>query len=169
MWTRFAKSLRCPLTGEALELVAFNEQRERLSPQHLRRAESFGLRVDDQFATRVESGLLLAESGRVAYPIARGLPVMLPYETAIHRQFEQAHARELRPFRPRYAFPSLEPKPGEQAVLRSFSKEWADYRYDGVIWDVSYEDNQQRFRAEIGVDESPRPGATFLEVGCGIG
>jgi SAM-dependent methyltransferase/uncharacterized protein YbaR (Trm112 family) len=152
-----------------LQLVPFKEHRERLSTEHLRRAERLGIPVGDDFCRYVEAGVLLAESGRVVYPIARGLPVMLPYETAIHRQFEEEFERALRPFRPRYAFPSVEPKPGEHAVLRSFSKEWAGYQYDGVIWDVSYDDNQRRFLAEIGLDLQPGTGLTFLEVGCGIG
>jgi SAM-dependent methyltransferase/uncharacterized protein YbaR (Trm112 family) len=169
MWKRFANSLRCSITGEPLVLVPFSEERRPVSPADAGRAERAGIPVDDDFACRVESGLLLAESGRVVYPIARGLPVMLPYETAIHRRFEREHERELRRFRPRYAFPALEPERGEHAVLRSFSKEWAGYQYDGVIWDVSYDDNQRRFVAEIGVEEPPVPAPRFLEIGCGIG
>jgi SAM-dependent methyltransferase/uncharacterized protein YbaR (Trm112 family) len=169
MWARFAKTLRCPLSGEALQLVSFKDHPEQLSAEHVRGAEQLGVAVGDDFSRRVEAGVLLAESGRVVYPIARGLPVMLPYETTIHRQFEEEFERALRPFRPRYAFPSVDPKPGEHAVLRSFSKEWAGYQYDGVIWDVSYDDNQRRFLAEIGPDLQPSTGRTFLEVGCGIG
>jgi ubiquinone/menaquinone biosynthesis C-methylase UbiE/uncharacterized protein YbaR (Trm112 family) len=169
MWKRFATRLRCPITGEALTLAPFSEETVPIAASYQRQAERAGIPVDAGFGTRVESGLLLAESGRVAYPIARGLPVMLPYETAIHRQFEQEHALELRRFRPRYAFPDLEPERGEHAVLRSFSKEWAGYRYDGVIWDVSYDDNQRRFIAEIGVETPALPSPAFLEIGCGIG
>jgi SAM-dependent methyltransferase/uncharacterized protein YbaR (Trm112 family) len=152
-----------------LQLVSFKEHRERLSAEHFRRAEQLGVAAGDDFSRRVETGVLLAESGRVLYPIARGLPVMLPYETAIHRQFEEEFDRALRPFRPRYAFPAIDPKPGEHAVLRSFSREWAGYQYDGVIWDVSYDDNRRRFVAEIGLTVPPTTGPTFLEVGCGIG
>ena len=141
MWKRFATSLRCPVTGEALDLAPFSEEKVTTTAAQHCQAERAGITVDCAFSTRVESGLLLAESGRIAYPIARGLPVMLPYETAIHRQFEQQHALELRRFRPRYAFPDLEPERGEHAVLRSFSREWAGYQYDGVIWDVSYAGN----------------------------
>jgi ubiquinone/menaquinone biosynthesis C-methylase UbiE/uncharacterized protein YbaR (Trm112 family) len=169
MWTRFAKSLRCALSGEPLELVTFSGHQERLLPDHLRRAERLGLGTGADFSTWIDTGLLLAESARIAYPIARGLPVLLPYETAIHLRFEEDHARELRRFRPRYSFPSVAPKPGEHAVLRSFSREWSGYQYDGVIWDVSYADNHQRFVAEIGVDRPASPPPTFLEIGCGIG
>jgi ubiquinone/menaquinone biosynthesis C-methylase UbiE/uncharacterized protein YbaR (Trm112 family) len=169
MWKRFAKRLRCPITGEALALAPFSEETVPIPASVRQQAEQAGIAVDADFACRVESGLLLAESGRVAYPIARGLPVMLPYQTAMHWQFEQEYTLELRRFRPRYTFPNLEPEPGEHAVLRSFSKEWAGYRYDGVIWDVSYDDNQRRFIAEIGVETPPVPSPSFLEIGCGIG
>lgn len=169
MWKRFATNLRCPITGEALALAAFSEERRPVSPSIASRAERMGIRVDNDFSCYVESGLLLAESGHVAYPITRGVPVMLPYETAIHRQFEREYALELRRFRPRYTFPALEPERGEHAVLRSFSREWSGYQYDGVIWDVSYDDNKRRFIAEIGVEDPPVPSPTFLEIGCGIG
>src|SRR5262245_28570011 len=157
MWKRFATNLRCPITGEALALAAFSEERRPVSPSIASRAERMGIRVDNDFSCYVESGPLLAESGHVAYPITRGVPVMLPYETAIHRQFEREYALELRRFRPRYTFPALEPERGEHAVLRSFSREWSGYQYDGVIWDVSYDDNRRRFIAEIGVEDPPVP------------
>jgi len=169
MWKRFADALRCPVSGDSFELVTFSEHDEAISDADVRAAEALGVTVDQTFRRRIDAGLLRAPRAGLMYPIARGLPVMLPYATAVHRQFEQQYSAELATHRGHCVFPSLDPMPGERAVLRSFSKEWAGYRYDGVIWDVSYEDNHRRFVAEVGVTERPPAPAHVLEVGCGIG
>jgi len=69
-----------------------------------------------------------------------------------------------------HTFPSLPPVSGEQFVMNSFSKEWLDYEYDGIVWDLSYEDHERRFLAEIGSD-AVRTGRNgiFFEAGCGLG
>ena len=74
--------------------------------------------------------------------------------------------RELVDYRP----PALEPVPGERFVMDSFSSEWIGYNYDGVIWDLSYEDHEKRFLAEIGpAATTDGHGGLFVEIGCGIG
>src|SRR5438132_2054115 len=153
MWTRLTSRLRCPLSGEALEVVAFKERTEAVTREHRVAAEQAGLSVDGRFCRCIDAGVLLAPSAGFVYPIARGLPVLLPYETAIHRRFAAEFAIELSKFLPRYTFPSCKPMPGERAVFRSFSREWAGYKYDGVIWDVSYGDNERRLLAEVGVSD----------------
>ena len=53
--------------------------------------------------------------------------------------------------------------------MDSFSKEWLDYQYDGVVWEMSYEDHEKRFLREMSVPFMERDSLTFLEVGCGLG
>jgi SAM-dependent methyltransferase len=54
--------------------------------------------------------------------------------------------------------------------MNSFSNEWIGYNYDGVIWDLSYEDHEKRFLAEIGpAARAHGRGGLFLEIGCGMG
>jgi ubiquinone/menaquinone biosynthesis C-methylase UbiE/uncharacterized protein YbaR (Trm112 family) len=167
MWTRLTDLLRCPLSGTPLDLVVFRGSSAQVTAEQIRRAEDIGISTGSSFASQVQDGLLVSESAGTIYPIAKGLPVMLPYETAIHRQFGREFAGELSKFQPRYRFPAERPAPGETDVLKSFSTEWGDYRYDGVIWDVSYDDNQRRLLNELGPLKSDP--ARFLEVGCGVG
>jgi ubiquinone/menaquinone biosynthesis C-methylase UbiE/uncharacterized protein YbaR (Trm112 family) len=167
MWTRLTDLLRCPVSGTPLDLVVFRGSSADITAEQIRRAEDIGIPTGSNFASQVQDGLLLSESAGTIYPIAKGLPVMLPYETAIHRQFGREFASELSRFQPRYRFPAERPAPGETDVLKSFSTEWGDYRYDGVIWDVSYDDNQRRLLHELGPLTSDP--ARFLEVGCGVG
>jgi SAM-dependent methyltransferase/uncharacterized protein YbaR (Trm112 family) len=137
-----------------------------LPSSSLERAEQLGL-LGAPFGQYVESGLFLCEGCRLRFPILYGLPVLLPYATALHSQFADSADGSVSKFAG-YAWPSAKPVSGEEFVMRSFSQEWLEYDYDGVIWDLSYEDHEQRLLAEIGLD-ALRPGARFLEIGCGLG
>jgi SAM-dependent methyltransferase len=53
--------------------------------------------------------------------------------------------------------------------MRSFSVEWLQYDFDGVIWEMDYGDHERRFLKEVeGYAFSDRAGR-FLEIGCGLG
>ena len=170
MWKRFAHQLRCPISGDALTLVPFKETTAVFSDDVAASAEQIGFAPNDpEFSTRVEAGVLLASSSGLMYPIARGLPLMLPYQTSLHNQFARDFSRRLSNLGTQFKFPTYAPRPGEKSVLRSFSREWAGYKYDGVIWDVSYEDNDRRLIAELGLRDEVTEPRRLLEVGCGIG
>jgi SAM-dependent methyltransferase/uncharacterized protein YbaR (Trm112 family) len=158
MWKRFADRLRCPVSKSRLELVVFQSEQVQF-PGHT---------PTDDFGCYVNEGLLLAESGGLMYPITKGVPILLPFRTAIHESFAHDLADQLERFR-KYKFASEQPAPGEQDVFRSFSREWQAYDYDGVVWDVSYEDMKLRLIAEVGLAAEEWTQRTFLEVGCGIG
>ena len=116
---------------------------------------------------RYNTGLLLCHACHYRYPIYEGLPVLLPYTTSLHRAFEDAHASTMYRFAG-YQWPAAPPAPGEQFVMKSFSQEWLDYDYDGVMWDMSYADHKARLYAELGVGELGT-GRSFLEIGSGLG
>jgi SAM-dependent methyltransferase len=91
---------------------------------------------------------------------------MLPYSTRLHEEFD-ARWKQVR-LAEGYRFGEQEPAPGEGFVRESFSTEWLEYEYDGVIWELSYEAHAQRIVREIG----SAVGGTVtwhLEVGCGLG
>lgn len=126
--------------------------------------------LDDQFNSYVEAGLLVCERCRYLFPITHGLPILLPYMTRLHGEFIAEYQREIKKLSTTHTFPALPPVSGEQFVMNSFSKEWLDYDYDGIMWDLSYEDHERRFLVEIGADAvcAGRNGV-FLEIGCGLG
>src|SRR5688572_15442356 len=167
MWTRFAERLRCPVSGLPLRLVTFREEHVTLDESQaaaVRRAQGPSDSVPSPY---VVAGILLSEAGWM-YPIANGVPILLPYATAIHERFSRDYASELRSIGS-HRFPQQEPAPGERDVFRSFSEEWREYQYDGVLWDVNYEDNLKRLVAEVGLSQAEWQGKNWLEVGCGIG
>ncbi len=166
MWKRLARILRCPACQGPLVLFVFREDHPTIAAEHLDLARSRGL-LDNEFRRRVEAGLLACDACRLGYPVARGLPVLVLYSTAAHTQFLAEFRDELSAVKGSYPFPDRTPEPGERFVMASFSKEWGDYRYDGVLWKTSYQDQEATFLQEIG--EAPPGATTFLEVGCGLG
>ncbi len=167
MWMRFVDRLRCPVSHGSLRLHVFQHKRPATEARHIESARRVGIAIDEAFSTFVEEGLLVSDSGWI-YPITRGLPILLPYRTQVHDRFADAHRQALTAF-PDHRFAEQEPALGERDVFRSFSEEWREYRYDGVLWDVSYDDNRRRLVAEVGLPEESWRGLTWIEIGCGIG
>lgn len=168
MWKCFSNLLRCPICHGALKLHVLAESRPVLSHAHLASAEAQG-RFNDDFGVHVETGLLSCHRCNLGYPIQSGLPVLLPYTTPLHDRFARENAKELEQLPQAHAFPDLEPVPGERFVLRSFSTEWLDYDFDGVIWEMNYADHEGRFLAELGPYAPASSDGMFLDLGCGLG
>lgn len=167
MWYRFAATLRCARCGGQLSLQVFDEARVALDATLLASARKQGLHTAD-FDRRVEAGSLSCDACLVDYPIAYGLPVLLPYETDLHRRF-RAEFKKHAPASG-FRFANDEPMAGERFVLGSFSTEWLAYDYDGVIWEMDYANHERRFLLEMqGHEPAAEQGGGFLEVGCGIG
>ncbi len=167
MWKRFASQLACVQCLGPLDLVEIVSHTATLSPEHRAQGEKLGIAPTD-LESRIEDGLLVCPACKLWYPISRHLPVMLPYATPLHNEFRARHSGEVEALGPEYRLPADEPAPGEFFVQRSFSHEWLDYSYDGVLWTWSYEDRRALFYAEIGRNLPPLP-ARFLEIGCGLG
>lgn len=168
MWKRFSELLRCPVCKGTLDLLPFNERRAGISDNDITLAEERGI-LNEDFAQFIEAGLLACSPCMTWFPIARGLPILLPYSTPVHKQFGSDFRRELLRLGPGYHSPSKAPMTGEQFIMNSFSQEWQDYQYDGVLWDQSYQDLEKTFLAEMGTEQPGKEGAKFLEIGCGLG
>jgi SAM-dependent methyltransferase/uncharacterized protein YbaR (Trm112 family) len=168
MWGRFVDFLCCPSCRGALDLAPFEQTSSVVTPEFEALARERGI-LDARFRQYIESGLLLCERCKAMFPVMDGLPILLCYTAPMHAQFLQRHAgRALEPYRG-YRFLETEPARGERAVMNSFSKEWLDYDYDGVIWEMSYDDHEFRFLKEMGPALTEAGVRSFLEVGCGLG
>jgi SAM-dependent methyltransferase/uncharacterized protein YbaR (Trm112 family) len=168
MWMRFVRYLTCAACKGTLRLTAFKEERVQISDEEVLTAKKRGV-FDEDFNRFVESGLLVCTHCKTWFPIARGLPVLLPYTTPLHRQFSVEFGDDILRLGPGYHPPDGEPPKGERFVMNSFSQEWQDYHYDGVLWDQSYDEFEQTFLRELDCDPAHEEGSTYLEVGCGIG
>jgi SAM-dependent methyltransferase/uncharacterized protein YbaR (Trm112 family) len=152
MWTNLISMLRCPQCREPVKGSAFEPPG--------------GVGVN----AWVESGLLSCTHCKTWYPLIRGVPVLLPYATPLHQEFAREYSGRIAAQAPGYASPAGKPAPGEQMVMRSFSTEWLQYDFDGVIWEMDYADHEQRFLKELG-SYAPKDNQAgrFLEIGCGLG
>jgi uncharacterized protein YbaR (Trm112 family)/SAM-dependent methyltransferase len=168
MWKRFGDILRCPCCQGRLDITTLEEHQVQLKPEEYTQGEKLGIQ-SDKFNKYVESGMLLCEHCKYWFPILYGLPVMLPYKTPITEEFIGKNKNHINKFADKYTVPKGTPKPGEQFVLRSFSKEWLEYEYDGIIWGWSYEDREKTLLTEMGVESGEITGAKFIEIGCGLG
>lgn len=168
MWKRIVDILRCPCCQNHIELFPVEERRINLKTVDYEKGEALHIHPNnlDEY---VESGMLFCSNCKNWYPILYGLPVLLSYETAITKQFLEKHINIIKKVGESYTSPKEIPKPGEEFVLRSFSKEWMEYDYDGVIWGWSYEDRKKTLLIEMGCAPGELHRMNFLEVGCGIG
>ncbi len=158
MWTTLLQFIACPFCKADLELFPIEVKEVTIS------AGNAGSDVD--ILLRHDTGLLLCHECRYRFPIYEGLPVLLPYTTDLHESFEAAHATAIGRFA-NYSWPAGAPAPGEEFVMKSFSKEWLEYDYDGVVWDLSYDDHKERLYAELDVRDDEKN--DFLEIGSGLG
>jgi SAM-dependent methyltransferase/uncharacterized protein YbaR (Trm112 family) len=169
MWKRFSAQLRCPVSGEALTLVPFRETNAPLTDQMAEAASAAGYRYlasQRDFCRRVDAGILLAPSAGLLYPIVRGVPLMVPYETVLHQAFARDFSTPLSKLGSRYRFPSCPPQPGEYAILRSINS--------GVARDRTVHRNGNGGDDHLKLLSGPvlpssEGSVALLDVGCGEG
>jgi len=159
--------LQCPECSGLLELHPFGTSTESISEEFLQLARSRGISSHD-LSQWIENGVLQCHACEVTFPIWHGLPILLPYTTTAHQHFRAESEKEMGQLKQVYPFPNREPVSGERFVLDSFSKEWLEYDFDGVIWTASYDDYRETFLREVGYTEG-ETAESYLEVGCGIG
>jgi SAM-dependent methyltransferase/uncharacterized protein YbaR (Trm112 family) len=169
MWKRFHKRLSCPACASKFDLKIFQSQVIQLEDKYLTLAREKKL-LDDDFNQYVDYGVLLCRNCRHWVPISNGLPILLTYKTSLHARFASDFSEQLMGAAIRNCgCPAEDPVVGEQFVLASFSKEWADYEYDGVLWEANYDDLERRFLKETNLSIEREANVAFLEVGCGLG
>jgi len=169
MWARINDRLRSPVSGAPLILHIFERELVDIDSAHRQLGDKLGI-PDSQLCEFVWAGVLICKDDQTWYPIYMGLPVLLPYETPIQKEFVQKYGSEIEKIAPGCRPPSMSPVAGEQFVMNSFSEEWKNYDYDGVIWELNYEDHENRLAVELGLsDGQSSVHGPFLEVGCGLG
>lgn len=167
MWKRFERWLHCPICHDQLELDGTEERRVTLDRKHHEIAERLSIPAGT-LNVWIESGAMVCKGCCVWYPITHGLPVLIPYRTAIAEAFRNSHPEVVSRFAG-YKTAAQTPRPGEEFVSRTFSKEWLEYTYDGVIWGWSYEDRERTLLTELGLEREQLSGVRYLEIGCGLG
>jgi SAM-dependent methyltransferase len=158
----------CPTCKGGLQLTVFREEPRSVGSEERARAALLG--VDPGSLARViEEGLLTCSACATWYPVLNFVPVLLDYRTELHREFRERHEARSGAFRG-FDGPKGTPRPGEEAVQRSFTREWRTLPLDQVSFMYTPEQRDRFIRLELdwppGLD---RPDLRVLEVGCGSG
>jgi uncharacterized protein YbaR (Trm112 family)/2-polyprenyl-3-methyl-5-hydroxy-6-metoxy-1,4-benzoquinol methylase len=167
MRRRLLDFLVCPIDRGTLRLVAWSERTSPLDDAQRAKAKKLGIDIA-ALEHEIEDGVLVNDRLGVAYPIDRGVPRMLVFPTPLHEDFARRHAEKLAEAGAR--FPDLPSAPGEDSVLKSFSREWTDYGWDErTYWGLPAEVHMKCMDFITTADERDLDGKRALEVGIGIG
>jgi uncharacterized protein YbaR (Trm112 family)/SAM-dependent methyltransferase len=169
MRQRAADLVVCPLDRTPLELVAWSIDERPLSEAD--RAKALSLAIDPRLLEiDVITGVLVNRARRICYPIVRGIPRLLTFPTAVGEGFLKEHGGRLAADLPGVRLPDGEAAPGELDVLRTFSREWLDYRWDEhSYWNLPAAAMFRCMDFMLDVERHPLSGKRVLEVGIGIG
>jgi len=169
MRQRALRFIGCPSCYGQLNAQVI-EQAQMPVPETLRARVAASGGEPAEFTTEVKEGFLLCPTCRYLYPVFNHVPRLFCYITAAGRAFLARHAATVAKLRGEgFTTPDHLPEPGEASVQRSFTSEWGDYDYDGIIWDLSYEERLRLCVREIGLAPESLAGKTLADIGCGIG
>jgi SAM-dependent methyltransferase/uncharacterized protein YbaR (Trm112 family) len=169
MRPRVLHFLRCPKDRGPLELRVWESSPSPLSSSDRQRAEASGI-DPKSLETQIKTGVLLNPRLRTFYPIYLGVPRMLLFPTAISARFMDEFGSRVATELQGYALPSDPSRPGEEAVIKTFSTEWLNYDWDpSSYWDLKAEDMFRNMRYLIDLETNPVNGKSVMEVGIGIG
>src|SRR5262245_10565531 len=115
MWKRIVPVLRCPVCTGPLELRSFVEERTSLATNHHECARQRGLYSDD-FNVYVDAGILLCAACGLKFPIVEGAPILLPYLTPLHAQFDEQWKSTAGTIASGFRYANREPVSGEELV-----------------------------------------------------
>jgi uncharacterized protein YbaR (Trm112 family) len=169
MKRRLLDLLVCSLDKTPLELVAWETTPAVLSEDDIKRIVEIGHDVS-AFSDDIRTGVLINRVRRTFYPIYRGIPRLLVFPTKLTREFAKVYAERLTRELPGFHLPHETPPPGEENVLRSFSKEWLSYYWNPrAYWNLNAQDMCRSMRFLLDLDRRPVKRKLILEMGIGIG
>lgn len=149
MDSAIVQTLCCPVCASDLSLVPFE---------------------DDAASARIKWGVLLCDRCKVWYPIYTYAPVLLTFETGLHRRFYERFKARLGALG-QYRAPAGKPQPGEESVQRSFTEEW-DTVQDSELSFLYTDDQLVKLNEDVWLSwlkKTDKPIKNVLNVGVGLG
>jgi len=116
----------------------------------------------------VVTGLLLCGGCRLMYPVYDSVPRMFPYSLDEYKSFVEENRAAISEH-VGFSLPSGSVPKGEEFVKRSFSRQWDDYDYSGVLWNFTYEQRLRLFLWEVNMRPEQLAGHLVFDGGCGNG
>lgn len=169
MKPRLLSFLRCPIDRGELELIDWETTSSPLTSEERARILRDGYPVDD-FEREIKTGCLVNRRQNLYYPIIAGVPRMLVFPTRLVTEFAETYRTRLGQQLPGFRPPSEQGRPGEEAVLRSFSSEWLNYEWnDRAYWNQTAEDMYLSMDFVLDLEAKDLRDRLVLEVGIGVG
>jgi SAM-dependent methyltransferase len=144
------KTLCCPECKSDLALVSFEED-----------AARSGL---------VKWGVLLCERCSVWYPVYAYAPVLLTFETDLHRRFFDRFRNDIEALGAHHA-PAGKPQRGEESVQRSFTEEWDTVQSSDLSF-LYTDDDLKALNERVWLSwlkKTDQPIKRVLNIGAGLG
>jgi SAM-dependent methyltransferase len=118
----------------------------------------------------IKEGVLLCQHCKIWYPIYSYVPVMLVFETPLHKHFDREHKDRFEQLS-EYSMPKGRPEPGERSLQETFTDEWNCVNGDDLSFLYSIEDLKLLHKKVLlkWVEYSQENIRSILDVGCGIG
>jgi ubiquinone/menaquinone biosynthesis C-methylase UbiE/uncharacterized protein YbaR (Trm112 family) len=162
--------LRCPVCLGELTLNSFVEE----SIKHLQHrptmleGEEGYIKEDNERV--VKEGVLLCQHCKSWYPICSYVPVMLVFETHLHKRFARDYAEQLK-LLSEYHTPTGRPEPGEKSIQETFTDEWNCVQDNELSFLYLIEDLKLLYRRVLlkWMESSQEEIKIILDVGCGLG
>jgi uncharacterized protein YbaR (Trm112 family)/2-polyprenyl-3-methyl-5-hydroxy-6-metoxy-1,4-benzoquinol methylase len=169
MKPRLVDLLVCPIDKSPLELVEWESKPIRISEMESSRIRRLKLGLPS-FSKEVMVGLLLNRVRKIFYPIYNGVPRLIVSPTGVTRVFAERYRERIDREYPEFRLPNENTPPGEQDILRTFSKEWVSYDWDGEsYWNLTPDEMYRSMHFMLDLDRRPLKDKIVLEAGIGIG
>jgi len=169
MKPRLLQLLVCPVDRTPLDLIEWESGPSEISAEEIQKARRLGIEPAE-LSREIVTGVLVNRRQKIVYPIYRGIPRLLVFETGVSREFWRQYGGRIGRELPGFRAPSEGAMPGEEDVLRSFSTEWTNYGWDGrSYWGLTPEALHRSMDFLLDLGRTPVRGQRVLEVGIGIG
>ncbi len=170
MKARILDKLCCPFCLGDLTLHAFVEESVKhlqYSPCEVERGETA---IGDGHERVIKEGVLLCQQCKIWYPIYSYVPIMLTFETDLHKRLAQEYTRQFS-WLSEYRMPNGSPEPGEQSIQETFTDEWNYVQDDELSFVYSIDDLKLLHRNVLlkWMEYSEEKIGNILDIGCGIG
>ena len=118
----------------------------------------------------VKDGVLLCQQCKIWYPIYSYVPVMLVFETHLHKRFAQDYAGQFERLL-EYSMPNGLPEPGEKSIQETFTDEWRYVQDNDLSFLYSIDDLRSLHKDVLlkWIQYSTGEIKKVLDIGCGIG
>jgi uncharacterized protein YbaR (Trm112 family)/ubiquinone/menaquinone biosynthesis C-methylase UbiE len=170
MNVRILDKLCCPLCQGELTLNSFVEESIKYlqHPPTMLEGEEGYVNEDDERV--IKAGVLLCQQCKIWYPIYSYVPVMLAFETRLHKRFARDYAERFE-LLSEYSMPNRLPEPGEKSIQETFTDEWNCVQDNDLSFLYSIEDLKLLHRKVLlkWMEYSQEEIRNILDIGCGLG